>query len=172
MPTLFLIRHGEPELRGVFLGQMDSPLSETGRAQVKPAMANIEVAVTYTSPLRRARETAAYIRSPQLIECADLREFHQGQWTGLTWAEIQVRWPDLASRRSADWLGVSAPGGESWCAFVERVAAVWRTIREGPAPCAIVAHHGVNSALMSIIKNADPLRFTQQYGEVLQIEYS
>ena len=172
MATLYLIRHGEPEVRGVFLGQMDPPLSIAGRMQVAGSLAEIEVAITYASPLRRARETAEYVRSPRRTIMQDLREIDFGEWTGKTWQEIEAGWSELARRKAADWLGVAAQGGESWRQLLNRIEPVWRTIRTGPMPAAIVAHQAVNAALANLIDGRDPLVFAQQYGEVTLIDYA
>ncbi len=171
MATLFLIRHGEPELRGVLLGQLDSPLSETGKRQSETFLSNIQVRITYASPLRRARETAQYLQSEQWIELAELRELDQGQWTGKTWQEIESGWPELAQQKTADWLGVPAPGGESWSVFQQRIRLAWNRICEGPSPAAVVAHLGVNAALANLVDGRDPVSFTQNYGEVISLAY-
>jgi broad specificity phosphatase PhoE len=171
MATLFLIRHGEPEVTGIFLGQLDVPLAAAGWAQMASALGGIAVAVAWCSPLRRARETAEAVRAEELRVVADLREIDQGEWTGKRWAEIEAGWSELAQRKSADWLGVAAPGGESWTDFLERVGAVWQLIRRGPRPAAVIAHQGVNAALAHLIDGRDPLAFAQQYGEVTSVEY-
>ena len=171
MATLFLIRHAQPVLKGVFLGQLDPPLSATGRHLAATILSDIEVRVTYSSPLQRARETASFIRSSQLIEVFGLREIDYGEWTGKSWVEIQMKWKKLAARKSADWLGVTAPGAEAWPDFVDRVRAAWQIIRSGPTPAAVVAHQGVNAALAHLITAQDPLGFIQQHGEVIRVQY-
>ncbi len=171
MPTLFLIRHAEPALQGVFLGQLDPPLSPEGRRRAAEALSEVDVRAIYSSPLQRARETAGFLPAPRVIELAGLCEIDYGAWTGKTWAEIETKWSDLASRKSADWLGVSAPGGESWSDFVERVSVAWQVIRSGHTPAAVVAHQGVNSILAHLIRGQNPLEFVQQHGEVLCVEY-
>lgn len=172
MATLFLIRHAEPELRGIFLGRLDCPLSADGHAQARAALQHIEPVIAYTSPSLRARQTAAYLRAPKLLHTPDLLEQDQGEWTGLTWAEIERKWPELAQQRCADWLGTSAPGGETWQQLQARAAALWNRVRKGPEPCAIVAHQAMNAALASVISNIDPLQFNQRYAEVLRLEYT
>jgi broad specificity phosphatase PhoE len=171
MASIFLIRHAEPEMRGVLLGQMDSPLSETGRERAAQVLGGMHVPVAWTSPLLRARETAALLDARQVVEVPGLREIDHGEWTGRTWTEIEVKWADLAMRKSADWLGVTAPGGEEWTTFLDRVRAAWQGIREGPPDSAVVAHQGVNAALAHLIDGRDPLAFTQEYGEVIRLEY-
>ncbi|MDQ6700431.1 MAG: histidine phosphatase family protein [Acidobacteriota bacterium] len=171
MATLYLIRHGEPEQRGVFLGQMDPPLSVVGRMQAASSLEKIEVAIAYTSPLRRARETAEYVGSPQTVIMEGLREIDFGEWTGKTWREIESGWSELARLKAADWLGIAAPGGESWRQFLNRIETVWHAVRTGPAPAAVVGHQAVNAALAHLIDGMDPLVFEQQYGEVTLIDY-
>jgi broad specificity phosphatase PhoE len=107
----------------------------------------------------------------QVVAVPGLREIDHGEWTGRTWTEIEVKWADLAMRKSADWLGVTAPGGEEWTTFLDRVRAAWQGIREGPPDSAVVAHQGVNAALAHLIDGRDPLAYTQEYGEVIRLEY-
>ena len=131
----------------------------------------IDVQVTYSSPLQRARQTAAFIPSSQLIEILDLREIGYGQWTGKSWEEIQTDWNELAAHKSRDWLGVTAPDAEAWPNFVGRIGAAWQIIRNGPTPAAVVAHQAVNAALAYLITAQDPIEFSQQHGEVIRVEY-
>ena len=171
MAVLYLIRHGEPEIQGVFLGRLDPPLSAVGYEHVSRVMSDIEVKVAYSSPLRRARETARYLRSPRILEVNNLREIDYGKWTGKTWAEVEADWSELAARKCTDWLGVSAPEGESWSDVLDRIRPVWETICRGETPAAVVAHQGVNAALATLIDGRNPLEFNQQYGEVIRVEY-
>jgi alpha-ribazole phosphatase len=155
----------------VFLGHMDPPLSCGGRFDVERELSGIEVATAYVSPLRRARETAIYLRAAQRFILPELREIGFGEWTGKSWAEIELASPEIARQKTADWLGVTAPGAESWFDLLERLRPVSRRIRSGPAPAAVVAHYAVNAALASLIANYDPVAFTQRYGEPIEIDY-
>jgi alpha-ribazole phosphatase len=159
MPGLFVVRHCEPALTGVILGQCDPPLSEAGR--VHAASLELNVAIVYSSPLRRALETAGKIARGAPIEIVgDLREITYGAWDGRTWNEIESEDPELAARKLADWRGVTPPGGEDWKKFVARVSGAFQRIRQGPRPAAIVAHAAVNH----VIANVD-----QPYGGVHEI---
>jgi broad specificity phosphatase PhoE len=172
MATFLLIRHAEPALRGVFLGQMDPPLSPEGHRQAKVKLAGLTVSIAYTSPLLRALETARYLPCRQVIPVSDLREVDMGAWTGKTWEEIESSWKDMALAKSSDWLGVAAPDGESWTEVIARVTRAWEMMRHGPAPIAVIAHQGVNAALAHVVAGLNPLGFHQQYGEVTRIEYA
>ncbi len=172
MAILYLIRHSEPQTKSVLLGRLDSPLSPKGFQHAKQALTDIEVSVTYCSPLLRARQTAAFIRTAQMVEMAALIEVDYGDWTGKTWAEVEREWPELAAQKLVDWLGVSSPGGEKWQEVLDRMKPAWQTIRTGATPAAVVAHQGVNAALVTLIDGRDALNFVQQYGEVIRVEYS
>lgn len=172
MATLYIIRHGEPEIKGVFLGRMNPPLSEAGHRAVASSLSTLQVAVTYTSPLHRARQTAEYIHSEELIELPALQEVDFGIWTGKSWQEIESQWAQLARQKSDDWLGVNPPEAESWSSLVARLKPVCARVRAGKTPAAIVAHQGVNAALTNIIDGRNPLTFSQRYGEVIRIEFN
>ncbi len=162
MPSLFLVRHAEPAITGVLLGALDPPLSEAGRKQAASLLSGVAPAVVYSSPLRRALETAQLIARGAPIEILDdLREISHGEWDGLTWSEIETRDPALAARKLADWRGVTAPQGEPWNEFADRVTRAFELIRKGPRPAAIVAHAAVNQLLGSV---------DQSYGDVHELD--
>jgi broad specificity phosphatase PhoE len=140
-------------------------LTPEGRAAAAK-LADLNVAALYVSPLRRARETAAFIPGDPII-LPDLAEIHFGEWEGLSWQEIEARWPGVACRKVEDWLGVTAPGGECWTDFCARIDRALAIILAGPRPAAVVAHWVVNSAITHRLLSRDPKTFRQQYGEIL-----
>jgi len=151
MPRLFLVRHCEPQLTGVLLGQCDPGLSEAGRAQAATLFNDVKFAAIYSSPLRRALETARIIsRSAPLEVIDDLREITYGSWDGRAWADIEAADPDLAARKLRDWPGVTPRGGEPWPIFVARVTLAFERISGGPRPAVIVAHAAVNKVLTNV----------------------
>ena len=171
MAKILLIRHAEPEVRGVFLGQSDPPLSACGRGQAREILGFLRPEIVWTSPLRRATETAAIIASARVCKCEELREIDMGEWTGLTWKEVEQSWEELARHKRTNWFGIPAPGGESWPAFLSRVRRAWDVIRRGPTDAAVVAHQGVHAALRYLIDAGDPAEFQQQYCEVISLDY-
>ena len=149
---LVLVRHGETALTagGRYSGRGDVPLSERGEAQAMAAAGRVagltgEVAAVVSSPLARCRRTAQLIAEevggvpvtvlPDLIEC----DF--GEWEGLTFAEVQQRWP----HEMTAWLAstaVAPPGGESFQAVAKRVRGVMAGLREAyPASAVVVVSH-------------------------------
>ncbi len=162
MPSLFLVRHAEPAITGVLLGSLDPPLSEAGRRHAAALLNGVSLAIVYSSPLRRAMETArALARGAPIEVLEDLREVSHGDWDGLTWSEIESRDPDLARRKLADWRGVTAPRGEPWSEFAARVKRAFEQISRGPRPAAIVAHAAVNQFLGNV---------DQSYGDVHELD--
>ena len=107
-----LTRHGQSEWNalGRWQGQADPPLSDLGRRQAHEAARSLgAVDGIWASDLQRAAETAAIIGDdmgvgPVVVD-ADLRERDAGEWTGLTRAEIEQRYPGYLpdGRRPASW---------------------------------------------------------------------
>jgi broad specificity phosphatase PhoE len=164
--VIHLIRHAEPQVSGVLLGRTDVALRLDA---LPPAM--FAAATVFASPLRRARRTAELLFPNQRLTVLDgLAERDLGDWEGLSWAEVEQGWPELASSASRDWLGTTPPGGEPWDRFVERITLTWHPMRRAQSPIAIVAHAGVNAALAELIAGRKPADFQQAYLEVLTFE--
>ena len=127
MTTILLARHGETDWNheGRFQGWADPPLNSTGRAQsvdLSVALMAEELAAVYSSPLRRAYETAEVVaasRGLAPVSVDALREVDVGSWSGLTRAEIEQRFPEQYAR----WLdyGQGWEDGETYDQMSERV---------------------------------------------------
>ncbi|WP_327413709.1 bifunctional RNase H/acid phosphatase [Streptomyces sp. NBC_01233] len=132
--TFVLLRHGEtaltPQKRFSGSGGSDPELSPAGRRQAaavaEALAARGTVQTVISSPLRRCRETARTVADrlglPATVE-EGLREVDFGAWEGLTFAEVQERFPDdlqawLDSPRAAP-----TGGGESFTAATRRISA-------------------------------------------------
>jgi broad specificity phosphatase PhoE len=171
MRTLYLIRHARPAVEGVLLGQSDPPLSDQGRRDAHRIFSGFEVKRVYSSPLRRALETAAFLRSSSEVTVLDeLAEISLGAWDGKSWEEVQRADPALANRKSEDWFGVMPPDGESWSAFTTRVLKALDQVRCGLMPAAIVAHLAVNSVIAASLLGSPSIQFQQAYCEVIGFE--
>jgi len=156
---LILVRHGETASNrdGLGLGRQDVPLTEKGRLQAQAladALAGEEIAAVYSSPLRRAYETAAAIAAPHGLEVVvdeGLTEMDVGELDGLTFREMRERHPEFVSR----WLGDEAgtlpmPGGESLQDVQDRAREAARRICERHEGETVVAvtHNFVIHALL------------------------
>lgn len=118
---LYLVRHGQSEGNAArtFHGQIDYPLTELGREQARQTAEKLS-GVSFTrccaSTLSRAWETARIClegREVAIEACPDLLEQHIGEMEGLSWAEMEARFPGLLHSYIEDWWTVTPPGGES-----------------------------------------------------------
>jgi probable phosphoglycerate mutase len=92
-PRLVIVRHGETEWSrvGRHTSRTDLALTDTGQAAaaaLQPILAAQKFALVLTSPLHRARETAALAGFADAEVCEDLREWDYGDDEGRTSAEI------------------------------------------------------------------------------------
>jgi phosphoserine phosphatase len=104
MPTtILLIRHPESawNKKGIYQGQIDTPLSPLGRLQAELVGARLSherVTGVVSSPLKRALVLARAIgRYHHLSVQADdrLTEISHGSWEGFARDEVQQRFPDM-----------------------------------------------------------------------------
>ena len=150
MPTtIVLARHGETDWNrdGRFQGQADPPLNEHGREQARQLAERLSVqrfAALYSSPLRRARETADIVAGRlglAVVPVDDLQEIDVGSWSGFTRHEVQSRFPAAYAR----WLAFTAgwDGGETYDELKRRVvAAVLGVARRHPDERILIVTHG------------------------------
>ena len=130
-----LLRHGQTALsiQRRYSGHGDPELTAVGMAQAAGAAAAPRrgprrVTAVLTSPLRRARQTAAAVAQATgvpLVVRDGLIETDFGEWEGLTFAEARDRDPEL----HAKWLGdedIAPPGGESFAAVGDGSPPNWR----------------------------------------------
>jgi broad specificity phosphatase PhoE len=165
---LFLVRHGSTEAneRQPFLLQgceLNGPLTEAGQRQAAALagfLANVEFSAIYSSPLRRASETAAAIarlhsRSVELID--DLKECSVGRWEGMSWDQIRQRDPDHCERFLADPASERHPGGESYRDLLSRVGPVFDEllVRHVGQNLLVVAHNMVNRVYLANLLGID-----------------
>ena len=167
LPTRILaIRHGETDWNVAtrIQGQLDIPLNELGRrqaARLAQAVAHDGLEVVYSSDLRRAQETAeSVVRGAGLAGLTldtGLRERGFGVFEGLTYREIEERWPEQSARWRARDPDFGAEGGETLGEFYARcVATVSRLAAAHPGrTIALVAHGGVMDCLYRAATRAD-----------------
>ncbi len=117
--TINLVRHGETDwnVLGKFQGCIDINLSKEGILQaeyLKKRFKN-KFDYIYTSPLKRAMQTAAIISESKNVEPiiqSELREINFGDWEGLTIKEIQTTYPENFSKWRNDELEAPMCGGD------------------------------------------------------------
>lgn len=156
-PEVFLVRHGETAWNAEerFQGQLDSPLTQHGREQaaqngklLAAALAGRGAVAMHVSPLGRAQQTAAIIRTQGTYASPmnepRIQEVTTGTWDGLTHDGIEAGWPGLLDGATAfDWY-FRAPDGEAYDAAVTRVRA-WLDTVEGSV---VAVSHGLVGRLI------------------------
>jgi broad specificity phosphatase PhoE len=166
MIALILIRHGETEwnIIGRYQGQADPPLNPRGRqqsAELAEKLTEARLDMLYTSPLRRALETAEIVAERLNIpvyQDARLQEIHQGDWQTRLRSEIEGLYPELFQRWESEPWQVTPPGGEHLCQVQARVyAAVDEILTRHPGKRVGLVAHRIPIALLKMrYQNLDP----------------
>jgi broad specificity phosphatase PhoE len=131
------------------------PLDDTGRAQaleLAERAAEHGFAALWSSPLLRARETAAAVaRRTGLTPREDprLMETDAGQWTDRSFADVHAEAPEAFAAFLAGDRNFAFPGGESLVRQQERVAAAMAEVEQGELPALVVCHGMVIRAALS-----------------------
>ena len=147
--TLLFIRHGStlwttPPSR--YQGRTDLPLSVLGRleaGQLAYRLRAVKLDAIYSSPLRRARETAILLAQDRRISPdTDDRiiELSYGDWEGKRHSDVEK---DEAAALTAWAAGIgSPPGGESHLSLMRRVSGFLDDVA-GQGTVAVVTHKEV-----------------------------
>ncbi len=178
--VLYLVRHGETtyNAEGRIQGQSDAPLSELGHRQsraVAEALATTAIEAIYSSPLRRARESAAPIAERLGLTVRTdprLMELDAGLFEGRLRSELATQYAAELAR----WLGgdddFAIPGGESRRQLAQRGCEALRAIAAaGHRQTVIVTHGGLLSAsLRTLLSLPQPLPpFSLQNGSITRV---
>ncbi len=162
MTTLILVRHGATAanlakpyaLQGA---RPDSELAAAGVGQAHAAaaaLAALPVSAVYSSPLRRAGATAEAIAHrlglPVEVE-SGLIEADTGVWSGLTWEEVERRWPAEHRAFQDDAERHGYLGGENLAEVRDRVLPAVEALaaRHGGETVVLVSHGVVNRVLLA-----------------------
>ena len=150
-----LIRHGLTALgeSGRYQGRIDEPLSDKGRASLRTA--EVFPPRVYTSPAKRAAETAAILfPKAEQIPVEELWEMNFGAFEGRGWWEMDDD-PQYRAWIDGNCRG-QCPGGEDMETFTERVCRglqriLAREIAEESGGTIVVAHGGIQMAALSCL---------------------
>ncbi|HMF01375.1 MAG TPA: histidine phosphatase family protein [Terriglobia bacterium] len=155
--TLVLVRHGQDvdNSRSIINGRRDTPLTDLGRRQalaLADDLGSTNIHCVYTSPLKRANQTASIISRRLGIEDPriepDLTEREYGILTGRSICDI----PTLAQQIFV-WNGfryvIQAHGVEDYPHLWTRAGSVLRKIQErhGGRTVLVVAHNEILSMI-------------------------
>jgi broad specificity phosphatase PhoE len=147
---VLLVRHAQPEedARGRCYGRLDVRLSDKGRTHAR-RLSDLASDVVYTSPRRRARETAEVLGTALVDE--RLRELDFGELEGRTYDEIALERPELYRRWMEEPTRVRFPGGEGFEDLHTRTCAALAELRAAHdgETIAVVTHGGVVRAALA-----------------------
>ncbi|QWR76810.1 alpha-ribazole phosphatase [Candidatus Magnetomonas plexicatena] len=163
---VYLLRHGKTvgsdTLR--YKGQTDVPLSDEGIAQAEKAAQFISSHVScnsaqpaidalYSSDLSRCVKTAEIVGASfnlTPITIPEFRERHFGQWEGMSFDEINEKYPEDFTNWAKNPLKFSPIGGESTEDVSKRTMPTLKKLikRHLDKTIAIVAHGGTNRVIL------------------------
>lgn len=159
MAELWFIRHfrtpwnAEGRLQGRRDIALDDPLGPADRAALAlnlAALAGRPFAEILTSPLARARATAAHHGFARARPEPDLAELSFGDWEGRVWADLHAAYP-------GGWTSApqTLPLGESFDAFIARVARIRDRVAAAPGPVLVFGHGAWLGCLRSLAEGGD-----------------
>jgi broad specificity phosphatase PhoE len=138
MAPIYLVRTGRTALsdEGRLQGRMDHGLIPQGRADAESAAGQLRegnIALVYTSPLLRARETAAVIADPmgtRAVPLQGLTDVDVGLWEGRTTTEIAASEPSVFDAFFRFPFAAAFPSGERMVEAERRVFDALQTIAD------------------------------------------
>ncbi|KKI91687.1 hypothetical protein WQ54_13275 [Bacillus sp. SA1-12] len=162
MLTIYLVRHGETQWNTEkrLQGWKDSPLTDKGikNAQLLgKRLSKIEFNAFYSSPIKRALQTAEYIRLGRdipILTDENLKEINFGEWEGKTRKELKEKYEKEFSNlwNSPHKFDHKSIKGEGLTDFRERIEkALKRIITENPNGNILVLTHAI--AIQAILSN-------------------
>jgi len=166
---ILLVRHGQTEWNRVvrFRGRTDLGLDQVGWTQARALarrLANWPIKAIYTSPLRRARQTAEPLARQlglSIQPTEGLLDIDYGRWQGRTPEEVAQAEPRLYQLWLEEPQRVQIPGGESLSLVQQRV----RLTMEEVVAChpdemvLLIGHQVVNKVLICSLLGLDLASF-------------
>jgi broad specificity phosphatase PhoE len=168
MAKLILARHGETEwnIEKIYRGRTDVSLDEVGIKQAELLgryLSNWELEAIYSSPLKRALDTANIIARYQKVGvhvAEGLIDFNYGEWQSLSEQEVKRLYPTIHN----EWLNnphkVKMPGGESLEHVRRRaIEVVDDILSKYQGNVVLVSHRVVNKVLICSLLGLDNSHF-------------
>jgi phosphoserine phosphatase len=147
----------------IFQGSKDIPLDDLGREEawaVAQWLKDETIHAAYTSPLSRARDTAIAIARHHDLKVSDLpslADLSYGDWEGVPWKEVKVKYADLYRQWETAPHTVCFPNGEPLAGLRTRaLAAVEEVVQRHPdRTVLLMAHRAVNKVLIAAFIGLD-----------------
>ena len=161
--VVVLLRHGRTAWNAEkrFQGQSEQPLDAIGREQVAPLGPALRgrFDAVYSSPLLRARQTAAVIdEHPHILE--RMSEFDLGDLDGTIALDAMNTHPEFLLQWGMDPTDIPAPGGRETMGDVQRraVATISDLAHQRPTGRIVIATHQMVIAAVTCHALGQPLK--------------
>ena len=162
---LYLVRHGESEgnVKRIFCGHTDVDLTENGRLQAQnmaKIFEDINIEKIYSSPLIRAYNTAnenSKLKNIQIETHDFLKERYFGDFEGLTWEEVEIKYPEEAKKCIEQNFMYNYINGETFDDVINRVSKFLENIADN----SVIVAHGV--LIHSILYHLNFIGFDNMY---------
>jgi len=168
MAKLILARHGETmwNVEKVFRGRAEVNLNEVGIKQAEllgTYLSNWKLEAIYSSPVKRALDTASIIARYQNIAvrvAEGLTDFDFGEWQSLPEQEVRRLYPALLNEWHNNPHKVTMPGGESLEDVKKRaIEVVNGVLSKYQGNVALVSHRVVIKVLICHMLGLDNSHF-------------
>jgi broad specificity phosphatase PhoE len=168
MAKLILARHGETvwNVEKIYRGRTDVNLDEVGIKQAEllgKYLSNWELGAIYSSPLKRALDTANIVARYQKIGvhiAEGLIDFDYGEWQSLPEQEAKRLYPTLHNEWHSNPHKVTMPGGESLEDVRRRaIEVVNDVLSKYQGSVVLVSHRVVNKVLICSLLGLDNSHF-------------
>ena len=159
---VFLARHGATannltvpiRLQGNSINGPLSPIGVEQATALGEALRAVRIDAVYSSTMVRARQTSELVAAPhQLVPQAveGLHEISVGQWEGLSWVEIQARYPREFQAFFDNPAEVPYLGGECYINVLARARPAFDELvsQHAGQTIVIVTHNVVNRVLVA-----------------------
>jgi broad specificity phosphatase PhoE len=186
--SLFLLRHGATSLNleipyRLQGNEHDEPLDAIGQAQAAGArdlLRSVPLSAFYSSPLKRAMQTAEIVAAPHALTVVPIEKLVEGSvgtWSNRTWDEIKVSEPEAYKLFMENPAIHGYAGGENFTQVLERVRPVFYELlrkHEGQA-IAVMGHQIVNRVIVTDLlglelSHARKLKFANAGVSLINIE--
>lgn len=175
---IYLVRHGEStgNLNRIFCGHTDVELTPNGVIQAQnmaKLFENIDVEKIYSSPLKRAYNTAKEISKIKNLEIEVndlLKEINFGDFEGLKWDEIEEKYPEEVKKSIFNNINFEYKNGENFNDVYKRVSKFFENYTDNSI---IVAHGALIRIILyyfKLISNENIFEITVNNCDVIVVD--
>lgn len=151
---IIIVRHAEcfGNIENKLSGITDFELTLTGMVQIKKLASRLEdekIEKIYSSPLKRAKKTANGIAEKLNItninENENLIEINYGECDGMTWEEIDDKYPKIRGEwKEKNHYPIGIPGQESYADLQKRITnEIIKLANENLGKTICIVSHGI-----------------------------